>query len=231
MKIALINGSPRKGNTYKATQIFIDELAKHGEIELTEFFPLQALPKFCVGCQFCLGNSREKCPHSQDVSPIFNAMIEADAIIITSPHYGASSIPATLKNLFDHLDFLTLTVAPRKEMFSKKAFVITTGTGSKSTIGVIVKCLKNWGINRVYSRGFRFFTDKWDKLSEAKRLKFENALRRDARNFYRAKRRHPYLGTVFMYHMSKFILRRYVGEGEYPYEYWLEQGWFKTRPF
>jgi multimeric flavodoxin WrbA len=209
----------------------MDELARCGEIDFTEIFPLQALPEFCVGCQLCLGNPHEKCPHSQFVSPILAAMLEADALIVTSPHYGAATMPASLKNLFDHLDFLTMTIAPRAELFDKKAFVITTGSGSKSVVRTIVKCLKNWGINRVGARGFRFFTDKWDKLAEGKKQKFEIALRRDARRFYRRKRSKPYLGTVLMYHVSKFVLQRFVGEGAYPYEYWLEHGWFKNQPF
>jgi len=116
-------------------------------------------------------------------------------------------------------------------MFSKKAFVITTGSGSASAIGPIVKCLKNWDINRVYSLGLRMFTDKWDKMPEAKQRKFERALRKNARRFYHVKRRGPYLGTIFMYHMAKFVLQRYVGKGAYPYEYWLERGWFGKRPF
>lgn len=231
MKICVIHGSPRKGNTYKAAQIFIDELNKCGEIALTEFFFPQSLPEFCVGCQLCLGNPREKCPHSQYVTPVLDAMLEAGALLVTSPHHGAGAMPAGLKNLFDHLDFLTLTVAPRKEMFDKKAFVITTGSGSVSAINPIVKCLKGWGVNRIYSLGLRMFTDKWDKMPDTKQERFESALRRKARRFFWAKRRKPYLGTVFMYHMSKFILRKYIGKGAYPYEYWLERDWFGKRPF
>jgi multimeric flavodoxin WrbA len=231
MEIVVIHGSPRKGNTYKASKVFMNELAECGEISFTEFSSLKAIPEFCVGCQLCLGNPHEKCPHSQYVSPILDAMLKADAIIVTSPHYGAASMPASLKNLFDHLDFLVLTVAPRAEMFRKKAFVLTTGSGSKSVISPIVKCLKNWGINRVYARGFRMFVDEWEKMPEAKQRKFETILRRDARRFFSAKLSNPYLGTVFMYHMSKFILRRYIGKGAYPYEYWSEHDWFKTRPF
>lgn len=231
MKICVINGSPRMGNTYRATQIFVDELVKCGGVEITEFFFPKALPEFCTGCQLCLGNPREKCPHTQYVTPILDAIIEADALIIGSPHHGASTMPAGLKNLFDHLDFLTLTVAPREEIFGKKAFIITTGTGSTSAINPIAKCLKFWGINRVFSLGLRMFTDKWDKMPVLKQRRFENALRRKAKRFYRVKRHWPYPGTIFMYHMAKMVLRKYVGKGAYPYEYWLERGWFGNRPF
>ncbi|MHB8065945.1 MAG: NAD(P)H-dependent oxidoreductase [Ruminiclostridium sp.] len=31
MKFCIIHGSPRKGNTYKATQMFIEQIKKNGE--------------------------------------------------------------------------------------------------------------------------------------------------------------------------------------------------------
>jgi hypothetical protein len=129
---------------------------------------------------------------------------------------------ASMKNLLDHLDFLTLTIAPRAELFHKKAFIITTGIGSTTAIKPIKKYLVNWGVNRVNSVGFRIFTDKWDKMPNAKQTKFEKTLRRAARKFYCASKCYPYITTVFMYHMSKFILKKYVGKDAYPYEYWKE---------
>ncbi|MDR0858373.1 MAG: NAD(P)H-dependent oxidoreductase [Oscillospiraceae bacterium] len=231
MKITILHGSPRKGNTNFAVQIFKEELSKCGDIDFREFFFPRDLPEFCTGCTICMGGLPESCPHAQYVRPILSALLDSDALIIAAPHYGASAMPAGLKTFFDHLDFLTLTVTPRKEMFSKKAFIITTATGSKAAIASIKSCLKNWGINRAYSYGIRMLTNKWDKMSQAKQQKIESVLRRKARFFYNAKQGKPYISTIFMYHMSKFILRRYVGKDSYPYKYWTEQGWFFKRPF
>lgn len=36
MKVCIINGSPRKGNTYKATSIFKEELKKNGDVEFKD---------------------------------------------------------------------------------------------------------------------------------------------------------------------------------------------------
>lgn len=231
MKIALFHGSPRKGNTYKATEIFMNELSNSGEVQYTEFFMPKALPEFCVGCQLCLGAPNEKCPHSQYVTPILNAIISADALIFTTPHYGACSMSAGMKNLLDHLDFLTLNVAPRKELFSKKAFIITTGAGSAAAIKPIKKYLQNWGINRVYSLGLRMFAAKWTSMPETKQARFEKKIRQAARKFYYAKNSIPYVSTIMMYYMSKFILKKYVGKDGYPYKYWKDNGYFKKRPF
>jgi len=165
------------------------------------------------------------------VTPIFEAIIDADALIFATPHCGGASMPATMKNLFDHLDFLVLPVAPMTEIFDKKAFVITTGTGSTSAAGPIKKALKHWGINRVRSLAIRMFTNKWDKMPQAKQARHENALRRSAHRFYRLQNRRPYLSTIVFYYMSKFVIKKYVGAGNYPYEYWKELGFFDKRPF
>jgi len=231
MTIAVFLGSPRKGNTYRATKIFLDELQKCGEVRLIEFQLPGALPGFCTGCTLCLGGQREKCPDAQYVTPIAEALMEADALVFATPHYGACSMPGAMKNLLDHLAFLEMNVAPRAEMFGKKAFVLTTGAGSAAAVKPIGTFLRHWGVNRVYARGFRMFTDRWSNMPEKKQARYEAALRRAARKFYGTPRRRPYLSSIAHYHMTKFILKRYVGEGSYPYEYWKERGWFRRRPF
>lgn len=231
MTIAVFHGSPRKGNTYIATRIFLDELSKHSDVQYSEFFLPKSMPEFCTGCQLCLGNPHEKCPHSQYVTPILNEIISADALIFTTPHFGACSMSGSMKNLLDHLDFLTLNVSPRAEIFNKKAFIITTGSGSAAAVKPIKSYLKNWGINRVYSVGIRMFTNKWDSMPDTKQARLEKKLRNSANKFYKSPKGYPYLSTIFMYHMSKFILKKYVREGSYPYEYWKDRGYFDKRPF
>ena len=141
-------------------------------------------------------------------------------------------MPGSMKSLFDHIDFLVLTVSPRAEMFEKKAYVITTGAGSTAAIKPIKSFLKHCGINRVYSLGFRMLTNAWDKMPETKQARYEKRLRRSAQMFFKAKKGRPYLSTLFFYYIVKFIImRRFVGEGNYPYEYWKEKGYFAKRPF
>jgi multimeric flavodoxin WrbA len=231
MKITVIYGNSRKGNTYRATQIFKDELSKCGAITFTEFFMPNDLPEFCTGCQLCLGNPHEICPHSKYVTPLLESILQSDALIIATPHCGASTMPASLKNLFDHLDFLVMTVAPRIEMFDKKAFILTTGSGATSTIGIIVKTLKHWGVNNIHSLGLRMFTDKWAKMPSRKQNKFESTLRKSAQSFYKTKHRRTYARTVFYYYLDKFIIKKYMGEGSFPFEYWRENDLFTKRPF
>ena len=230
MDITVFHGSPRKGNTYRATKIFMDELAKLGCENITEFFLPKAMPEFCLGCQKCLGNHCSHCPHADYVEPILASILKSDALIFATPHY-ACNMSGAMKNLLDHLDFLTMNVAPRIEIFRKRAFIITTGTGSAAAIKLIRVFLTNWGINRVHAIGIRMFTDKWDKMSARKQNRIERRLREAANRLFNEKVKQPRISSVFMYHMSKFILKRYVGEGNYPFAYWKEQGFFAKRPF
>lgn len=231
MKAVVLHGSPRKGNTYTATKIFMEALSQCGEVSYSEFFLPKDVPKFCLGCQMCHGNPREKCPHASYIDPIYQAIMEADALIFTTPHYGASGMTGSMKNLLDHLDFFTLTVSPRKEMFSKKAFILTTATGSTSAVQQLKKGLKSWGINRVSSIGIRMFIDKWDKMPIKKQQKLKKKLRKASHSFYSMKKKRPYVSSIFMYYMNRFVIKKFIGAGNYPFEYWKENGYFDKCPF
>jgi len=209
----------------------MDELAKSGGVDFIEFFLPGSMPEFCTGCQLCFSGPPERCPHAYYTAPVLAAVLKSDALVFASPHYGACDMPGAMKNLLDHLDFLTFTVTPRAEIFNKKAFIITTGAGSAAVIKMIRKFLINWGVNRVYALGLRLFTDKWDKLPDKKSLHFNKKLRRAARRFYGAGKKYPYISAVMMYHVNKFVIKKYVGAGNYPYEYWKGRGYFDRRPF
>jgi len=232
MKVAVFHGSPGKGNTDFATKLFLDALSKCGDVHLTEFFLPKALPAFCTGCTLCFQGLHGNCPNAQYVTPILDAIIAADALVFTTPHYGACSMPASMKTLFDHIDFLVLNVSPRAEMFEKKAFIITTGAGATAAVKPIKSFLKHCGVNRVYALGFRLLTNKWDNMPHAKQARYEKALRQAAQHFYKAQKGRPYISTILYYHIVKsLIMKKFIGEGHYPYDNWKEKGYFDKRPF
>ena len=209
----------------------MDELLKCGDVSFTEFHLPKDLPAFCMGCTLCLGGLPEKCPNVQYATPIIEAIINADALIFATPHYGACSMPGSIKNLLDHIAFLTLNASPREEMFSKKAFIITTGAGTTAAIKPIKNMLRHFGINRVYSLGFRLLTNKWNNMPETKQMRFEKTLRLSAHKFYVAKKGRPYLYSIIWYHLFKFVVKNYVDKDTNAYKLWAERGYFKKRPF
>lgn len=237
MKIVLINGSPRKGNTYHAAKLFLDEMANQGGITCTEYFLPQDLPEFCVGCGNCFDKGEAKCPHGKYTLPILQSMLEADALLFATPVFVWQTTGA-MKNFLDHFAHLFLVHRPRQEMFSKKAFIISTATGGlkNSAIKPVTSNLKMWGMNRVYSQGFilhLMHPGTWESIDAKLRQKFEDAIRKRAREFCRvanAKKRQPYLFTRIMFHISRRMIKADEENRAYDKSYWAEKGWMESSP-
>ena len=238
MKIVLINGSPRKGNTYHAAKLFLDDIAKLGEVTCTEYCLPHDLPKFCTGCGNCYNKGEDKCPHVGYTLPILNSMVEADALIFATPVF-VWQMPGALKNFLDHFSHLFLVHRPREEMFSKKAFVISTASGGlkNSATKPVTTILRLWGINRVYSQGFILHVmhpGTWDLMTEKRKEKFEKTIYKRANDFYRsikAKKRPPYLFTRVMFYVSRRMLNTDEKNRAYDKLYWDAKGWMKSNPF
>lgn len=230
MKVTIIHGARANGNTYKALQIFKDNLNSRGDVTYSEFLLPQALPDFCTGCQLCLSKGYRSCPHSLHTIPILETMIDADALVFTSPNFSLN-VSGAMKNLLDHFDHLFINVCPDERIFEKKAFILTTGSGSKKAVSVISGSLKYWGVNRVYSYGIRMYTDKFESLTEKRLQKIKKKLSSSAEKFYKAKKRPPYFSIVIYTYIARYILKRFVGKDGYPYKYWDEKGFLKSSPF
>ena len=101
MKYLIINGSPRRKNTYE----IIKQAASNLDGEFEEIHLIEKQIPMCLGCMNCINIGEDKCPHSDKVRPIIEKMKECDGIIIASPVY-ALNVSALLKNLFDFEFFL-----------------------------------------------------------------------------------------------------------------------------
>jgi len=229
MKLTVIHGSPRKrGNTYHAAQIFLDALRKRGPIEVDEFFLPQDFPEFCLGCCSCVTRGEENCPHLQTAKPILDSMLASDALILTTPVYVMSA-SGGMKNFLDHYPFLFINHRPRPEFFHKKAFLISTaaGAGTKSAMKPIATCLKYWGINRVYQKGFRLFALNWEDMPPEKQENFARQLDWCAEKFWRAVRKGdsaPYLFTRIFFLISR-MLHKKGADIPLDRQYWEAHGW------
>lgn len=143
MKYLIINGSPRKKNTYSIVKHVKSNL--NGEFEEINLLK-QEIP-MCNGCHRCIMESETECPHFEIVNSIVEKIKESDGIIITSPVY-ALNVSGLLKNFFDHTAYLY----HRPPFFDKKALVVvsTAGAGHKKVAAYIDETLRHWGFNKVY---------------------------------------------------------------------------------
>ncbi len=92
MKVLAISGSPRlQGNTHLLLHKALEVLAKEG-FE-TEYISLH--DKNISGCSACLkcATDKNRCAQEDDFAEVFEAMGQADGLIVGSPVYFGSATP------------------------------------------------------------------------------------------------------------------------------------------
>ena len=124
MNYVIINGSPRRKNTW----MMVEQAKKNLNGNFEEIHLMKEKIPFCNGCFKCFMEGEEKCHHHEKIKEILDKIRQADGIIIACPVY-ALNVPGLLKNFFDHTAYLY----HRPEFFTKKALVIvsTAGAGQK----------------------------------------------------------------------------------------------------
>lgn len=100
-KIVVITGSPRKnGNSFAMTDAFIKAAEAKGHI-VTRFDAAMKKVGGCHACETCFKTGKA-CSFDDDFNTIAPAVLEADAVVFTTPVYWYS-IPAQIKGVIDKL--------------------------------------------------------------------------------------------------------------------------------
>jgi len=114
MKIAIINGSPRKnGATFKILNYF-KEILENSDSEMNIKFVnlIDYNFKYCIGCQFCY--NKGKCIISDDrIEEIHDIIKNSDGLIFGSPSY-ATNITGLYRNFYDRVNMLMDRLLHRK---------------------------------------------------------------------------------------------------------------------
>ncbi len=236
MKIAVINGSLRHGSTWHCMDALTQELSKHEEIERTEFILPRDMPHFCNGCFSCFYNGEQTCPHASNVTPIINAMVDADLIIMTSPVY-AMDVSGQLKTLLDHLCFMWMSHRPDPRMFNKVALTITTtaGAGLGHTTKTMRNSLNFWGVKKVYSYKNPVAAMKWSDVSQKKLAGIKKDTAVLAKHIAKSvknidKQRNP-LFRKFFFKMMTGMMRKNTWN-QRDRKHWETHGWLEgIKPF
>lgn len=237
MKITVINGTEKHGVTYKLKEIFLDEL--RADSEITEFYLPKDCPGYCIGCTACFRTYENKCKDAEYVQKIEKALLDADLLVFTSPAYVFHATGA-MKAMLDHFGYRWMPHRPSKEMFGKRAVIITQclGAGAKSAAKDIKDSLSWWGISSIRVYCFRLMSEiDWDKLNKKKRDQMTGTLISAADKIRRIDFSKPAKTNLLT--KCKFYAVRMMQTGlgkenpEYTdYRYWKNNGWIdKTRPW
>ena len=86
MKIAVLNGSPRKENTSAMVEAFCEGAQAAGH-EVEVYHVGQMKIAGCLGCEYCHTKGDGSCVQKDDLEKILPAYLEADMIVFASPIY------------------------------------------------------------------------------------------------------------------------------------------------
>lgn len=237
MKIAVFNATEKHGVTYRLKEIFLEPF--RDEAEITEFYLPKDCPSFCAGCTVCFRGDENKCKDAQYIQKIQKALLEADLLVFASPAYVFHTTGA-MKTMLDHFGYRWMPHRPAKEMFSKRAVIITQclGAGDKSTAKDIKDSLSWWGVSFIKEYRFKLMSEiDWDKINEKKKNKMSSKLTDAANKFKNIdynKRPHTNMTTKIKFYMVR-MLQTDLGKKNPEYtdfKYWKENGWLgKARPW
>ena len=89
MKIAILNGSPRKQNTLAMVNAFAEGAREAGhEVEILHVGKMKI--SGCLGCEYCHGKGEGKCIQKDDMEKVIPAYLDSDMIVFASPLYYAT---------------------------------------------------------------------------------------------------------------------------------------------
>ena len=100
MKILLLNGSPRKGNTYTALEAVKKGLENAADVQVKEIIANDVNVSPCIACEGC--GMKDGCVLDDDTHEVVDSVVEADAIVFATPVYWWG-ITAQLKLIIDKL--------------------------------------------------------------------------------------------------------------------------------
>ena len=237
MKITVINGTEKKGVTFRLKEIFLEKY--RDDAEITEFFLPRDCPNCCAGCTVCFLNDQRLCKDAEYVQKIEKAMLEADLLVFTSPAYVFHATGA-MKTMLDHFGYRWMPHRPAKQMFGKRAVIITQclGAGGKSAAKDIQDSLSWWGISRIKVCSFKLMSEvHWEKIPDKKKAAMTKKLVKAAKQMRHIDYARPArtgVMTKLKFHAVR-LLQKNLGKQDpryTDYTYWKDNGWIdSTRPW
>lgn len=223
MKVLVIMGSPRKGNTFRACEELRNRVQKIHPVEFDYLWlrDVSLLP--CRGCIACFSRGEEFCPNHDDAELIRQKIQEADGIVFASPVYGFG-VTGPMKNFIDRFCY----IMHRPQFFDKKAFLLTTTAfmGQKDVLKYLELVARSWGFEIAGKAGL---VQSPGSLTPEKIKKNERVIAREAEKFagalLRKNRKSPDFMDLMIFHIGRGTISQEKSDCVVDYQYWEKNGW------
>lgn len=169
MNILTLNSSPRKGGN---SEVLCERFAKGAEESGNTVQKIDLRSKKLSPCRACYGcMETHKCVIRDDMAEVFQAMLQADVIVLSSPVYFYS-VSAQMKMLIDRC------LVNHKALKGKQFYFIVTAAdpqheaadGTLAAFHGFVRCIPEGE-----EKGVIYGTGTWDKGDVYKHPSYEHA--------------------------------------------------------
>ena len=157
---------------------------------------------------------------------------KADILIFTTPTYCLHA-SAPMKAFMVLTFTYWMSHKPRREMFEKRAIVVSTaaGNGAKSAVKDISDTLFYWGVPVVKRYEIAVQAMNWEQVNPEKKRKIERDVEKMADSLLKKKPK-PGIKTKLMFSLMRMMQIKNWGASPTEKEYWNEKGWLgKSRPW
>ena len=131
MKIAILNGSPRVGNTSAMVNAFSEGAKEAGhEVEVLHVGKMKI--NGCLACEYCHTKGEGKCIQKDDMEKVIGAYKWADMLVLASPIYYSemtSQLHAAIQRMY----------SIGKPVATKAALLLSTKSGQTEPVEAYFK--------------------------------------------------------------------------------------------
>ena len=223
MKILVIMGSPRNGNTYHAAERIRETLQEKAPVEW-EYVMLRNLHlEQCRGCGSCFVRGEDVCPIDDDVGSVVAKMQDADGVIFATPVY-ALQVSGLMKVFIDRLSY----ILHRPRFFRQKALILTTAgaVGTSDVLTYLDQIARVMGFDVAAKVGILA-----EFLPESRKKENERKLQAAAEEFLAALRKgsrpSPGFSDVLLFHGQRATFDELADQFPTDHAYWSDQGWLE----
>ena len=164
MKIVVILGSHRKGNTLKLVNQVEETMQLLGNVEFTYLHLRDLNLKNCKGCFQCIQKGSDICPLKDDKYLILQTLLNSDGVILATPAYNFN-VSTIMKNFIDRFAHL----GHQPKLFNQHVLLLSTtaGTGAAEVISYLNKYVgRLWGFRTITS--LKILTPPYEKSIKLK---------------------------------------------------------------
>lgn len=226
MKVLVVMGSPRKGNTYRAVKKIEEYMHSIGNVEFEYLMLKDSNLSQCSGCFACLSKGENYCPHKDSAPVIEQKMQGADGVIFATPVYGMN-ITALLKTFVDRFSY----IFHRPRFFDKKALLLsTTGAlGNKEVLNYLKLVADIWGFEVTSSVGLVTPPIQVPKKKEQENNRKLEKAALELYNSFQKNRPSPGFKDVLVFHAQKASFGIPGLTSPADFAYWDEKGWLNPK--